>query len=372
MRPLRILHVGSVVLGTPYLGLPPEKCLELYRRFPEVFDGLFDYIKRERIDLVLFSGNLCSRYLTSEDARHLIELLFACQDTTFVVSPGDLDPYDPDSLYISGRLPKNVKIFENETLDHFDLPELGVRVYGWAIHGQRSSFDPLVGAAPEEGDRLNLLSGCCAITSRPISAHISPEEIAAFGADYAAFSHGPATPVRRAGKTLYCHAGFLEGHGFDEAGEGGVVRIDVREDGTLETRFVPLYRHRYETVTLDVTGASDMSEVLSILRPVVEERGFGEETSLRVILEGRLEPTVMLSPSPEEALSFSLYSLDFIDRTRPTLNAEYLERDMTVRGELYRTLLPRINSQNLEESVAVSQAFRAGLAALESRDITGI
>ncbi len=372
MKPLRILHVGSVVLGAPYLGLAPEKCLERYRRFPEVFDGLFDYIEKERIDLVLFSGNLCSRYLTSDDARHLIDMLTSCKDCTFVISPGDLDPYDPDSLYISGRLPKNVRIFENETLDRWELPDLGVRVYGWAIHGQRSSFAPLAGATAEDGDVLNLLSGCCSITSRPFSAHISPEDLSAFGADYAAFSHGPATPVRRAGKTLYCHAGFLEGHSFEECGEGGVVRIDVGEDGTLSTRFVPLYHHRYETVTLDVTGARDMSEVLAILRPLVEERGFGEETSLRVFLEGRLEPTVMLSPSPEEALSFSLYSLDFIDRTRPTLNAEYLERDMTVRGELYRTLLPRINSQNLEESVAVSQAFRAGLAALESRDITGI
>ncbi|MBQ2719722.1 MAG: hypothetical protein IJF73_06610 [Clostridia bacterium] len=372
MKPLRILHVGSVVLGMPYLGLSLEKCKERHRRFPEVFDGLFDYIKRESIDLVLFSGNLCSRYLTSEDARHLIALLGGVPSCTFVISPGDQDPYDVDSLYVSGRLPKNVRIFENEALEYVDLPALGARVYGWAIHGQRSTLSPLAGAAVEDSETLNLLSGCCSIGSRSLFVHVTPEEIAAFGADYAAFSHGPSTPVRRAGKTLYCHAGFLEGHSFEEGGEGGVVRIDVDEDRTLSTRFVPLYRHRYETVTLDITGAKDMSEVLAALRPHVEERGFGEETSLRVILEGRLEPTVMLSPSPEEALSFSLYSLDFIDRTRPTLNAEYLERDMTVRGELYRTLLPRINSQNLEESVAVSQAFRAGLAALESRDITGI
>ena len=55
----------------------------------------------------------------------------------------------------------------------------------------------------------------------------------------------------------------------------------------------------------------------------------------------------------------------------PTLHAELLERDMSVKGELYRTLRPRLDSQDLDERVAAAEALRAGLAALESRDITG-
>ena len=123
-------------------------------------------------------------------------------------------------------------------------------------------------------------------------------------------------------------------------------------------------------VVMEITGVYEMSEVLDRLHALVTEHGFSEDTSLRVILEGELHPTVMLRPSPEEGKLFSLYSLEFVDRTLPILDAEEFERDMSVRGELYRTLRPRLDSQNLDERAAAARALRVGLAALESRDIT--
>lgn len=374
---LSVVHAGSILLGDPYTGLSLEKCKERYRRFSDVLDTFFTYLREEEIDLVLFSGNLCGRYLTSEDAKQLITRLSDVPDCTFVISPGEKDPFDSDSLYASGRLPSNAHIFENEALDCFTFPALGVRVYGWAIHGQRSNFAPLAGAVLGDRSMINLISGCCEITHRNLFAHVTHEDIAESGADYAAFSHRAPSPIARVGNTLYCHAGFLEGRSFEEAGEGGIVRVDIARDGEgdgrrVEARFVPLYHHRYQSLSLDVTGATDMSEVLESVRGLVEANGLGSETSLRVFLEGELAPTVMLRRTTDEARDLSLYSLQLIDHTRPTLGADYLEKDMTVRGELYRTLKKRIASQNPQESYAVSQAFRAGLAALESRDITGI
>ena len=371
-RPLRLIHIANITLGSPYSGLAVEDCRECYHRFPEVFDALFAYIEEEKIDLVLIAGNLCGRYLTSEDAAFLIKKMSG-SPARFVIAPGDQDPYAPDSLYASGRMPANVSIFEGETLERVDFDDIGVSVYGWAILGQRASFAPLAGMTVADPARVNLVVGSCDIGARTLFAHVAPEEIAAFGADYAAFAHGPATPVRTAGRTQYCHAGFLEGRNFEELGIGGFRRIDIEEskDGrTVKTEFVPLSRHRYETVILDITGVSDMGEVTERLSGVVADHGFAEDTSLRVILEGELHPTVMLRHRPEETSLFSLYSLEFIDRTMPTLGAEELERDMSVRGELYRTLRPRLDSPNLDERIAVAQALRAGLAALESREIT--
>ena len=369
---LRVLHVANAFLGNPYLCLLPEKNRECYYRFPEVFDSLFRYIEEEKIDLVLVSGNLYGRYMTSDDAAHLIRRLSEAP-CPIVIAPGDQDPYDPDSLWASGRLPANVKVFETDTLERLDLDDLGVSVYGWAILGQRSSTSPLAGATLADAGRINLVVGCCDIGARTLFAHVSRDEIAAFGADYAAFGHGPVTPVRRAGRTQYCHTGFLEGRSFDELGIGGFHRIDVEVvegERRVDVRFVPLSRHRYETVVMDITGVREMSEVVDRLGGLVVEHGFSEDTSLRVILEGELHPTVMLRHRAEDGKLFSLYSLEFIDHTMPTLGAEELERDMSVRGELYRTLRPRLNSQDLNERLAVAEALRLGLAALESRDIT--
>ena len=367
---LRVLHVANVTLGSPYTGLPLPLCRERYDRFTEVFDSLFTYIAEERIDLVLVAGNLFGRYLTSDDAAHLIRRL-TDSPARFVIAPGDQDPYADDSLYASGRLPKNVHVFESDMLERIDLEELGVSVYGWAILGQRASVRPLLGSSVADPGRINLITGCCDVGGRTLFAHVTPEEIAAFGADYAAFSHGPATPIRTAGRTKYCHAGFLEGRNFEELGVGGFHRVDITEsDGvrTVEAHFVPLSCHRYETVVLSITGVTEMGEVIERLEAVVSERGFGEDTSLRVILEGELHPTVILKERPEDEQRFSLYHLEFVDRTVPTLNADAFLRDMSVRGELYRTLRPRLDTHNLDERIAVARALRDGLAALETND----
>ena len=42
---------------------------------------------------------------------------------------------------------------------------------------------------------------------------------------------------------------------------------------------------------------------------------------------------------------------------------------MSVKGELYRQLLPMLESENEEERLVAARAFREGLAALENREI---
>ena len=370
---LRVLHAANILLGSPYTGLSPDLCREKYFKFSEVFDSLFAYIEKEEIDLVLFAGNLCSRYLTSDDAAHLLEKLSAAP-CRFVIAPGDQDPYGDDSLYASGRLPENVTVFMGDRLERVDFDDLGTSVYGWAILDQRTRSAPLAGASLADPDRINLVVGSCNIETNALYPYITIPDLVAFGADYAAFAHGAATEVQVAGRTRYCHAGFLEGRGFEESGVGGVRRIDVTlgDDGErkIRTTFVPLSRHRYELITLDITGVTDMSEVIERTVAVIEEKGYREDTSLRVILEGALPPDAILRHRPEEGNMLSLCSIDFVDRTLPTLNTELLERDMSVRGELYRTLLPRLSSPDLDERIAAAEALRTGLAALESRDIT--
>ena len=371
-KTLRFVHAANILLGNPYTGLAVEACRDCYWRFPEVLDSFFAYLEKEKVDLVLFSGNLTGRYLTSEDAQHLLKRLSAAS-CRFVIAPGTEDPYTPDSLYASERLPENVSVFECDGLTHFDFPELGTAVYGWATLGQRANSTPLAGARPADPTLINLVMGSCDPTARTLFTHVSEEDIAAFGADFGAFAHGTPTPIRTAGRTQYCYAGFLEGRNFEELGVGGFFRVDIKkdEDRTVVTpTFVPLSRHRYESVTLDITGVSDMNEVLDRVSGVVADLGFAEDTSLRVVLEGELHPSVVLRRHPEANKLFSLYSIDFVDHTLPTLHVEELERDMSVRGELYRTLRDRLKTGNLDERISVAQALRAGLAALESRDIT--
>jgi hypothetical protein len=65
----------------------------------------------------------------------------------------------------------------------------------------------------------------------------------------------------------------------------------------------------------------------------------------------------------------SLSTLELIDETLPLLDGEYLERDTTVRGELYRILLPKLTSRDPQERRTALRALRIGLAAIEGKNI---
>lgn len=371
-RVLRILHCPDITLGNPYTGLPLQKCKECYQRFPEVFDRLIRYIADEKIDLVLLPGNLCSQYLGSEDARRLISAFSKLPACRFVIAPGDCDPYSSASLYASGRLPANVSVFCSSVPEILDFPELSVRIYGWAYCDRRISPSPMAAIRADSPDTLNLICGCCETDSPASFCSATPEEIEQTGADYAALGHGAATPVLRAGKTLFAHAGFLEGKSFEEIGPGGAIRLDVTKENDsfrIESRALSFSRHRYEILSIDITGIPDTEQLAGILQEKIAEKGYDENTSLRVILTGELSPTVFLRPGGEIQHLFTLNSIDFFDRTLPTYQADDFYRDMTVRGELFRTLESRFEVVEVDERTAVVRAFRIGLSALDSKDI---
>ncbi len=372
-KAIRILHCGDISLGTPHEGLSLDKCRECYLQFRTVVDSLFETVKKEEVDLVLIAGNLYGDYLTNDDAIYLIKHFSSLPQCHFVIAPGNLDPYLEDSFYASGRLPKNVHIFESEQLERIDFHELNTSVYGWAYLSQRIFPSPIRQKTVADESRFNLLCGCCQVGVRSIHCSVWPDEIGRFGADYAAFSHGLATEIKEIGRSRYAHCGPLEGKKFEESGVGSVILIDLSVEGeekSFSARRIPLSLHRYETLSVDVTGVEDMEEVYALLRPLIDEKGWGLDTSLRVVLNGALSPTVTLRPDKEDGELLSLYSVEFVDHTLPTHEAAMFKKDMTVRGELYRMLEGRFSAPSVDERTAVAQAFRTGLAALESKDIT--
>ena len=58
----------------------------------------------------------------------------------------------------------------------------------------------------------------------------------------------------------------------------------------------------------------------------------------------------------------------FCDVKTGEISDETFMRDMSVKGELFRQLLPMLKSENEEERLLGARAFREGLAALENRE----
>ena len=59
-----------------------------------------------------------------------------------------------------------------------------------------------------------------------------------------------------------------------------------------------------------------------------------------------------------------------IDKTVPIYGTDYLKRDMSVRGQIFRALYPDLLSENEEKRLLAAKSLRMAFAALEGREIT--
>ena len=159
--------------------------------------------------------------------------------------------------------------------------------------------------------------------------------------------------------------------GFENNGLGSALLYTVKyHEGELsiDTKTLNFGHTQFITEEIDITGVNTNNEIINRITKLISEKKYGSETALRVELVGYIEPRFIV-PKHLEFDAFGLYYFDMIDKTMPLYGTEYLKRDMSVRGEIFRTLLPMLTSEVEEDRLVAAAAFREGLAALEGRDI---
>ena len=200
----------------------------------------------------------------------------------------------------------------------------------------------------------------------------TPRELADSRLSYAALGHvhNPPEPAVY-GATVAAYCGFPEGRGFDEQGYGSVSVVTIDEGRVTDIRRIRVGEHRYLTARADITGAVNDAGAAAAAARSAADIADPASTSLRLAVCG----DVAVEYTPDTArIAASLgecgfYSLEVEDDTLPLLGDTSLADDMTVRGELYRTLLPKMREGSAEERRIAADALRIGLRALDGRSI---
>ena len=374
-KKLKFLHCSDIHLDTPYAGMTPEKGDERKRELRATFMRMMEFVRERGIDYVLISGDLFdTKYATNTTAEILIREFRNCPDTKFIIAPGKHDCYENNPIYLSGRLPDNCYVFESDTLSRFFFEEDRVTVYGWAFKTDSLKNSPLYENHVDDISQINIVCGYAdldgAIDSD--SCPISVADMNKFGADYYAFGsrHAKTEFVKRGG-SMYSYSGSLECTGFDEPSIGGVKLLNIDyNDGELaiDGKHVSFGHLQFVTETIDITGVNANNEITNRISRLISSKKYGIDTALRVELVGAVEPRFAV-PKNLECDAFGLYYFAVIDKTVPLYNTESFKRDMSVAGEIYRRLLPMMESVDEEERAVGSLAFRVALAALENRVI---
>lgn len=375
VKAIKFLHCADVHLDTPYVGLSPEKSDERRRGLRATFMHMMEYVRQSEINYCLMSGDIFdTKYATNSTAELLIREFRNCPNTKFIISPGQNDAYENNHIYTSGRLPDNCYVFTEDKLSRFDFDDDKVTIYGWGFVTDKMLVNPLLDKKVDDISKINIVSAYADVDGAVGSTRcpVSKTDLKKFGADYYAFgSNHEGGDFVSLGDSLYGYAGALESTGFDEPGMGGAKLVTVRYmDGELsiDAKNMSFGQIAFKTEQIDITGVSTNNEIINRVSRLVSEKRYGVETALRVELVGDIIPTFMV-PKNLGSDAFGLYSFDIIDKTMPLFDTEKYKRDMTVKGEIFRRLLPMLKSKDEGERLLGARAFREGLAALENREI---
>lgn len=369
---IKLFHAADLHLDSPFSSLPPSAGERRREEMRRVFLNMMKTAADEHVDLVLLPGDLFdSGYAGPATARVLCEG-FETVACPVVICPGNHDPFTPQSIYATGKFPSNVHIFRSDEPSSFDFPALGADVWG-AAFVRPTMEGSLMHRIPHlDGDRLHILcqhGDTRSMLSR--SCPLNPRDIAYRGFCYAALGHVhvPGEPEVLSGCTV-AYSGCPMGRSFDEPGWGGALIVTIEQNRRVTVERRRFATRRYEVEHLDINGLGTDADVASRLRSLIAARGYGADTSLRVILEGELSPETALSPqSILRRCGGGLEHLELRNRTLPILDAAYLEKDMTLRGALYRELLPLLSGEDETLRRRAADALRAGLSAIDGRAI---
>lgn len=371
---MKILHTGDVHLDSPFAHLSAAAAAERRSELRATFSDMMAYARTEAVDLLLIAGDLFDRQFVTRDTVALLQEEFAALPCPVIIAPGNHDPAEEGSVWKKHAFPENVHVFTEPTLRKISLDELSCDVYGYAFTEPTLRDCPLSGKTVEDPEKINLL--CVhGDTTSPISTYgpLPGAVLTAFGADYTALAHihnpeaaNAALPVPGA----YC--GCPEGRDFGEAGRKGALLVTVDKIGGeahVASKFVRFCRKVYEVRRLNVDGAATGSDVAAAIRRLCAEEGLGADVLLRVILQGSVDPALNVNPTVLANDKKELCHLEVRDETVPTWNAALLQSDPGIRGELYRVLLPRLESADAAERRNAAAALRLALAALAGADL---
>ena len=373
---IRILHIADLHLDTPFLGLKPEQSEQRRLDVHETFKRMMNYVKSVDIEYVVICGDLFdTAYATNSTAELLIGEFRNCKENTkVIIAPGRSDCYENNPIYTSGRLPSNCYVFSSDKLSRFDFDDDRLTVYGWAFMGDTVKENPLYDKQVDDISKINIVCGYADLDGELGNecCPISKSDLKHFGADYYAFgSRHDGGDVERLDDSLYSYAGALECTGFDDPGIGGARLITVKyRSGELaiDVKNMSFGRIIFRREVVDITGINSNHEIINRIGALVAEKKYNTDTALQVELVGKIDPRFIV-PKNLGSDAFGLYSFEVFDKTVPTYGTEGLKRDMSVKGELYRQLLPMLEGENEEERMIAARAFREGLAALENREI---
>ncbi|MBE7042494.1 MAG: hypothetical protein E7399_03255 [Ruminococcaceae bacterium] len=341
---MRILHCADLHLNRAFAGMTdPVKGAEAKAEQVDVFSKIIALAKD--VDVLLIAGDFFDSNYFELSLLSLIREKFASISHVKVfISPGNHDPYTPDSPYALFDFGDNVHIFRGET-EKVDCGSFAV----WGNCGVS------VGQVELNPDQINLLCIHGDLGGNSDYNPLTRAELEPF--TYCALGHVHSFSGL---EHHYAYSGVPLGGGFDETGQKGVIMGEI---GALS--FVPIEARQYHVLTILLDNQNGYEGIEEKLFELCPNPG---KDCWSVRLTGTLHPEFPFQTEVlKERIGHRFYYLKLTSECSPYLSYEEMADEYTLRGLFVREMLERLY-QNPDDEV-LRKALELGVSILDHKPI---
>ena len=371
MNKVKVLHCADLHFDTPFKELSKEVSDTSKNELLEVFKNIIDLAIDENIEVLLIAGDVFDNLTVNKNTLFFIsDQIRRIKNIKVFISPGNHDPYNEKSFYSMINWPENVYIFKGD-VEFKEVKELNLIVWG---AGFRNSYEneTLLRGINIDNDKINIMLLHGEITSSNSKNEYNPiyiNDIYNSNIDYIALGHRHKfSGILKEGMTTYAYSGCPQGRGFDEEGEKGVIIGEVYKGGT-NLEFFPVYKRKYVTKEIDITGTNNYDEVVfKVLSDLSDEEI--HKNFYKIILKGELKEHFKLNENLLiEKLKNKFYYFKIINDTSIEVNLEELSKDYSIKGKFIAKIIEKLKEASDDDKEILKLALKIGIQCLSEDEV---
>lgn len=284
---IKFIHTGDLHLGLRFKNSSFPKDIASNRRVElwHTLERIVDKAIVENMDFLFIAGDLFEdEYFTLGDMKRLKSTLERAKNVEIIITAGNHDNLNKNSLYHMVDWPEHISIFHNKGLDKKFFQDKGVYVYGYSWDKAENHKNIFVNFQGLDLDKNNILIIHGDIFSKD-SVYLSLDKnyLNSLGFDYIALGH-IHKPEIFSNKMAYC--GSPEPLHFGETGKHGIIQ-GIIENGNTKIEFIPFSKRKFLKETVELNEEMDYIDILNIIRDCAKKGS--TEDFYRIELKGILD-----------------------------------------------------------------------------------
>ena len=372
MDSVKILHCADLHLDAPLTGLPKQLSEIRQEELRENFGQIVELARKERIDVLMISGDLFDRESVKETTiKYIARKIHEIKPIPVLICAGNHDSLLRNYYYKRESWPENLHLF-SRTMGKVDFPHKNLCVYGVSFYESYQDENLLKGFVVDDESKINIMMVHGELVSSESKSRYNPitlSDIENSRLDYMALGHVHGfSGLNKVGKVYWCYPGTPEGKGFDEKGVKGVVLGSVSKD-YAQIQFCPTGKREYIEKEVDISEACTYEEITEKIKAILDEKS--KDNLYKIILKGDIPEDFSISSDIiRSKLQEDTYFIKVVNETTFSIDINDLLEDDTLKNVFVNNIIDKIKISDDEEEVQLlKRALKIGICALNGERI---